>query len=224
MDSSSSFKTLSYDDARGVYNLIGAGQDTQAFYEDVATGKVIAHGDFASAESVFEFGCGTGRFGRMLLAEHLPETATYRGVDLSTTMIELAKNKVAEFGGRAEIALSEGGPPSYEPRAAFDRFVSNYVFDLLSEADIAAVISEAHRMLRSGGLLCLSSLSSGHGLISNAVISVWSFLHYLNPRLVAGCRPIEILPFLNDELWEVHYHEAVTPFGLPSEVVVAERL
>ena len=217
-------RTLSHQEARRTYDRIGARQDTQAFYEDVATREVIRHGDFASALAVFEFGCGTGRFAGMLLGDHLGPTATYRGVDLSPTMVGLAERRLSEFGDRARVVLTDGGPPASEPPASFDRFVSNFVFDLLSEADIAAVVSEAHRILRPGGLLCLASLSPGHGLISGAVIRVWSLIHRLDPRLVAGCRPIELLPFLEEGCWKLRHHRPLAPFGLPCEAVVAERL
>ena len=217
-------RTLSHQEARRTYDRIGARQDSQAFYEDVATGELIRHGGFASATAVFEFGCGTGRFARMLLGDHLGPTATYRGVDLSPTMAGLAERRLSEFGDRARVVLTDGGPPESEPPASFDRFVSNFVFDLLSEADIAAVVSEAHRMLRPGGLLCLASLSPGHGLVSGAVIRVWSLLHRLDPRLVAGCRPIELLSFLEEGRWEIRHHRALAPYGLPCEAVVVERL
>ena len=217
-------RTLSHQEARRVYDRIGAKQDTQAFYEDVATRELIRHGDFSSANAVFEFGCGTGRFARTLLADHLGPTATYRGIDLSPTMVGLAERRLAEFGERARVVLTDGVAPSSEPPAFFDRFVSNFVFDLLSEADIAAVVSEAHRMLRPGGLLCLASLSPGHGVVSRAVIRVWSFLHRLDPRLVAGCRPIELLAFLEEGRWKVRHQQPLAPYGLPSEAVVAERL
>ena len=217
-------RTLSHQQARRVYGRIGAKQDTQAFYEDVATRELLRHGEFASAAAVFEFGCGTGRFARTLLDEHLGPAATYRGVDLTPTMVELAERKLAEFADRASVVLTEGGPPASEPSASFDRFVSNYVFDLLSEADIAAVVSDAHRMLRPGGLLCLASLSPGHGPLSRAVIGVWSLLHRIDPRLVAGCRPIDLLPFLEEERWEIRHHGELAPYGLPCEAIVAERL
>jgi hypothetical protein len=53
---------LSPDEARKVYDRIGRAQDTQAFYEDRATAELIPHLELADAQSVFEFGCGTGRF------------------------------------------------------------------------------------------------------------------------------------------------------------------
>ena len=61
-------------------------------------------------------------------------------------------------------------------------------------------------------------------MLSRAVIGVWSLLHRLDPRLVAGCRPIELLPFLEEERWKVRHHRALAPYGLPCEAVVAERL
>jgi ubiquinone/menaquinone biosynthesis C-methylase UbiE len=217
-------RTLSHEEARRVYDRIGGLQDRQAFYEDVATGELLRHGDFASASSAFEFGFGTGRFAEILLRDHLPPTATYRGIDLSPTMLGLAERRLAAYGDRVSLVQSSGAPPAEEPTASCDRFVSNFVFDLLSEADIAAVVEEAHRMLRPGGLLCLSSLSSGHGAVSRTVIGAWCLLHRLRPALLGGCRPIDLLARLERPRWAIRHRAALSPFGLPSEAVVAERL
>jgi cyclopropane fatty-acyl-phospholipid synthase-like methyltransferase len=54
--------------------------------------------------------------------------------------------------GKQRECSTVGGAPIGEPAAAYDRFVSNYVFDLLSEEDIRAVIAEAYRVLRPGGI------------------------------------------------------------------------
>ena len=218
------FRTLSHQEARRIYNRVGSLQDSQAFYEDVATQDLIRHADFPSAESVFEFGCGTGRFARGLLLNHLSPRTSYRAVDVSPKMVQIAKGKLSEFGSRVEVVLTDGDPPTSEPPACFDRFVSNYVFDLLSDADICAVVAEAYRMLRPGGLLCLSSLSRGHSLLSRAVAGAWSFVHRLDPRFVAGCRPIDLLSYLRSERWKIRHHRAVAPYALPSEAVIAERL
>jgi ubiquinone/menaquinone biosynthesis C-methylase UbiE len=216
-------RTLSYEEARRVYDRIGARQDSQAFYEDVATGELIAHGDFEHARSVFEFGCGTGRFAEKLLRERLPPDAAYRAADQSPEMVRLAGARLAAFGERAEAVLSDGTPPRAEPAGSFDRFVSCYVLDLLSESDIDAVLTEAYRMLVPGGLLCACSLSPGHGALSKAVIGVWSLVHRLSPKLVGGCRPIALVPLLDSKDWEIVHQRALAPFGIPSEAVVARR-
>ncbi len=223
MDKRRSFHTLPHEQARRVYDHIGAAQDTQAFYEDIAANDVVAHSAFENATSVFEFGCGTGRFAAKLLGEHLPHDARYRGADQSPVMAGLAEQKTARFGECASILLTDGCTRMPEPDGSHDRFVSNFVLDLLSDDDIRAVMAEAHRILRPGGLLCLASLSEGHGPVSKVVIGLWSLVHRLRPSLVAGCRPIRLLPFLDRDLWTVHHRRAMAPYGLPAEVVVAER-
>lgn len=48
--------------------------------------------------------------------------------------------------GAAEVNLTDGGPPVEESTESYVRFVSSYVFDLLSHEDIRAVLREVHRM------------------------------------------------------------------------------
>jgi SAM-dependent methyltransferase len=216
-------RTLSHAEARRAYDRIGRLQDSQAFYEDVATGFLLRHGDFSSAQSVFEFGCGTGRFAQRLLEEHLAAGARYRGLDLSPRMIAIARARLRPWAPRAEVLLCEGGPPSDEPPASFDRFVSNYVFDLLAIDEIEAVLREAHRMLEPGGLLCTTGLSTGTGPASRAVAWAWSFVQSRAPALVGGCRPVDVRPLLPAGGWEVGHHSKLVRFGVTSEVVVARR-
>lgn len=216
--------TLSREEARRVYDRIGKRQDSQAFYEDRANDRIIQYADFATARHVFEFGCGTGRLAFRLLSQHLPADAVYRALDISPKMVGLAAERLAPFRSRAKVILSDGGSPVQEPSEFYDRFVSTYVLDLLSERDIARVLREAHRMLRPGGLLCLSSLSDGSGIPSRLVAHVWSAVHRLRPALVGGCRPLELTGFLSSSDWKSRHHARIAPFAIPSEVVVAERV
>jgi SAM-dependent methyltransferase len=214
---------LSPREARRAYDRIGRIQDSQAFYEDPATDLLLRHGDFESAHAVFELGCGTGRLALRLLAEHLPADARYRAVDLSPRMVSLARERLAPYADRAEVVLTEGDPPTEEPDAAYDRFVSSYVFDLLSEEASRAILREAHRMLRPGGLLCVAGLSTGTGPGSRAVAWLWSRVQARWPALVGGCRPVEVAPLLDPASWTLRLHRKVVAFGVPSEALVAER-
>ncbi|MDP3938424.1 MAG: class I SAM-dependent methyltransferase [Deltaproteobacteria bacterium] len=216
-------RTLSHAEARKIYDRIGAMQDTQAFYEDRATSELVRLAEIEKATRVFEFGCGTGRFAARLLSRHLPPSATYKGVDLSPTMINLASKKLASFAPRGEVVLSEGDLPAGEPAGSYDRFLSNFVFDLLSEGEIRRVIDEAHRMLRPGGLLCLSSLSTGATPFSRAVARLWTRVHGWRPALLGGCRPIALAGFLQEDRWRLRERVQLAPFGLPSEVIIGER-
>jgi ubiquinone/menaquinone biosynthesis C-methylase UbiE len=214
---------ISRQQARRLYDRIGARQDTQAFYEDRATGILIEHGRFDVAHRVLELGCGTGRFAARLLSRHLPGDSRYRGLDLSSTMVRLAAERLAPFGERAEVVLTDGSPPSTEAACSQDRFVSNFVLDLLADDDIDAVIGEADRILEPGGLLCLSGLSTGSGPLSRLVARAWSAVHRLRPELVGGCRPLELVPRLSPARWQVRHRAKLAPFGVPAEVIVAER-
>ena len=138
-------------------------------------------------------------------------------------MIQLAQARLAPYSPRAEVILVEGGPPVNEPGESYDRFVSNYVFDLLSDEDIQAVVREARRILCPRGLLCLTGLSSGTGPASRTVARVWGWVQAVHPSLVGGCRPVDLLPYLPESRWQVQHHAKVVRFGIPSEVVVAQR-
>lgn len=215
--------TLSHAAARAVYDRIGQWQDTQRFYEDLATADLIAHADLWNARSVFEFGAGTGRLAARLLRDHLPPTAHYRGIDVSTTMVALARERVAPWGERALVERSEGSPRLEAADGAFDRFVSTYVLDLLSTADIALVLEEAHRVLAADGLLCLTSATHGRTAIERAVMGVFGGLHALSPSLVGGCRAIDLESSLPAGGWRVVHRRVVSKWGIPSEVLVARR-
>ncbi len=214
---------LSREEARRFYDRFGARQDSQSFYEDVATERLIAHARFGMAESVVEFGCGTGRFARRLLEELLPPSARYLGFDQSATMVGLARGRLSDFGARAEVVQTEGSVRLELEEGSCDRFISNFVLDLLSERDIADLLAEAHRLLVPGGLLGVTGLTNGFTLLSRAVTGIWKGVFALRPSAVGGCRPLDVTPFLAGEAWHLEHSSRVARRGIPSQVVVAAR-
>jgi SAM-dependent methyltransferase len=216
-------RLLSHDEARRFYDRFGARQDAQAFYERPALERLLPALRLGEARAVVEFGCGTGRLAAELLAEHLPSGARYLGLDLSGTMVALARERVARFGARAEIRQSDGTPRIEAPSGSFDRFVSTYVLDLLPEGEIDALLAEAHRLLAPGGLLGVAGLGLAERGAPRAVAWLWGRVHQLNPALVGGCRPLAVAPRLREPVWRIRERSLVAPFAIPSEVVVAER-
>ena len=213
--------TLSHAAARALYDRIGRWQDTQRFYEDCATTELIAHAAFPAARSVFEFGVGTGRFAARLLRDHLPAAAHYLGIDISATMVALARERLAPWGSRARVEQSAGSPRIPARDATGDRFVSTYVLDLLSSDDIAAVLTEAWRVLSPEGLVCLVSATHGRTPRERLVMGLAARLHAVSPRLVGGCRAIDLSSFLERERWRLVHHAVVSRWGIPSEVLIA---
>ena len=216
-------RMLTHQQAKAFYDRLGSKQDLQAFYEVPATNNLIAHAAFEAAQSVFEFGCGTGAFAERLLSRHLPPQARYLAVDSSATMVRLARSRLARFGERVTVRQTDGSLQFGERSGAFDRFVSNYVLDLLSPADTAQLLAEAHRLLLADGRLCLVSLTCGATPLARLVTWTWTRLHALEPWLVGGCRPIELRDGLPDTRWHIDYAQVITRFGVPSEVVVASK-
>ncbi len=216
-------KTFSQQEAKTYYDRFGSKQDTQAYYEDPATDDLVAHAAFEEAQAVFEFGCGTGRFAERLLERYLPSSATYLGVDISTTMVELAQARLRRFGTRAVVRVTDGSPFTDVQPASCDRVVSNFVFDLLPEEDIRSVVTASHRALNAGGLLCLVSLTPGFTMLTRLVAGVVTALHGLRPSLVGGCRPIELLDYLPEQAWHLRYPNKVASYGIPSAVVIAAK-
>ncbi|TMA46494.1 MAG: methyltransferase domain-containing protein [Deltaproteobacteria bacterium] len=213
--------TLSHAAARALYDRIGRWQDTQRFYEDYATADVIAHADLRHARSVFEFGVGTGRIAERLLRDELPATARYRGIDISATMVALARERLSPWRSRAVIEQSDGSPRIQAPEKQFDRFLSTYVLDLLSPEDITLVVEEAHRLLSMEGLLCLVSATYGRTPLERFVMGAATRLHSLSPNLVGGCRAIDLLSFLRPGDWGVVHRNVTSKWGIASEVLVA---
>jgi ubiquinone/menaquinone biosynthesis C-methylase UbiE len=214
---------LSHEEARAFYNRFGSKQDWQRFYEDPAVADLSEHLPLGSATSVIEFGCGTGRLAERMLARHLPMEATYLGLDVSSTMVNLAERRLLRFGVRAKVLLTTGEAKLELDASTFDLFLSVYVLDLLAESDISALIAEAHRVLKPGGLLGLVSLTHGFTFVSKIIEKIWLSAYKLRPTLVGGCRPITLELFLRNG-WKLRHKERMISFGIPSAVLVAEKI
>ncbi len=213
-------RLLSHEQARAFYDRFGSRQDLQRFYENAAIAALVTAADFEHSHAVVELGCGTGALARDLLERRLPPQATYLGLDVSRTMIDLARRRVAPWRGRARVELTTGEPRIPLPDGSCDRFLSTYVLDLLSDEDIRGALSEAERVLAPEGLLCLASLTFGQTATSRVVCRFWRWLHALHPQAVGGCRPLWLLEALGQE-WLMLHREVVCAFGLCTEVVVA---
>ncbi|MEJ2087308.1 MAG: class I SAM-dependent methyltransferase, partial [Gammaproteobacteria bacterium] len=168
-----------------------------------------------------ELGCGTGRLAARLLGQYLPASASYVGVDISSTMVRLATERVAPWADRATIHLTGGEPVYSRYGGPFDRFVSTYVFDLLSDEDIAAVLAAAHECLENGGRLCVAGLTEGSGL-SAITTKAWHLVRRIRPALVGGCRPLLLARHLPEDQWRIVFRQVVVNAMVPSEVLIAE--
>lgn len=215
---------LAKSEVKKFYDKFGAKQDWQSFYENEAIETLIKHSDFKQAKSVFEFGCGTGKFASNLLENYLSEDCQYLGIDLSKTMFEIAGERLNPFKTRANVRLSDGSAKLKFPNNSFDRFVSNYVLDILPPEEITQIFSEASRVLNKKGLLCLTSLACGKGFLSKTVSNIWESVHNSRPKLVGGCRPLNLVEFIDEKIWQIKHHSKTESFGITSEILVLIKI
>lgn len=213
-------RTLTVEEARSFYDRFGGKQDRQAFYEAAALQALADNGDFGAARSVFELGCGTGRFAAQLLRDRLAPDATYLGIDLSATMVRLASERLASFGPRARAVPASGDVRFPLQDASVDRVLSTYVLDLLPEDAIRRALSEARRVLRPGGLACFAGITHGTTPASRVLMSAWQRLFDRKPDWLGGCRPLALARLLGPD-WRIRTHRVVVAWAIASEVLVA---
>jgi ubiquinone/menaquinone biosynthesis C-methylase UbiE len=214
---------LTRKDVKEAYNRLGRTLDFLSFYEAPAVDALLEHGRFEEAASVFELGCGTGRFAERLLTYKLPEKANYQAYDLSPTMVCLAQERLSRFAERATVRLTDGCLRLQVQDGRFDRFVCNYVLDLLPAEDTELVVNEARRVLAQRGLLCLISLTHGTTWGSRLMASMWQRLYSIIPKLLGGCRPVELAWINQVNGWDLVFGQVIVSFGIPSQVVVARK-
>lgn len=215
-------KLCTHKEIKSFYDRLGGWLDTQRFFKAPALNRLLHYSDFQHARYVYELGCGTGRLAEKILLSN--SDLVYHGTDLSATMVKLAQARLQRFGARATVVLADSTVGIELPNGATDRFVSTYVFDLMSTLEIQSLLAEAYRILSEEGKLCLVSLTNSKQLFGRMLTSMWLGVHQINPILMGGCRPLELMELVTQTKWRTLHVSQSSRFGLTSEVLVAEKL
>lgn len=197
-----------------VYSKIAPIYDIWAWLtERVARDRCLKLAAIRDGEDVLEVAVGTGlAFVRIL--ETNP-SGRNEGIDLTSAMLARAKKRAAQTGLDC-YSLRVGD--AYDlpfPSESFDVVVNNYMFDLLPESDFLRVIEEFKRVLRPGGRLAMVNMTHGQHWYNG----IWGLLYRMNPALLGGCRPISLLPLIQQSGFQKTTKEYISQFTFPSEVV-----
>lgn len=237
--------TLSRAEARCVYDGFAAkghigGNDASSGYGGPAVAALLTMAAFADASCVFEYGCGQGKLAELVLGQH--NHLTWHGVDQSPLMIDRARERLMPYNKRAQLNLLPSGAPEEvgtlpdegggdaTRSIVVDRFVSTYVLDLLSERDMNAVLDLAQARLHpTRGKLLLAGITWGYrdSWRTCLMTLLWEILYRLSGRtrkIVGGCRPQHLEPYLRARGWTIEASARTLPTGFPwmvSEVVAA---
>ncbi len=218
-----SAQTLSVDAARAHYDALGQGQDRELRYAAPAFRRLTDNLDVSDVRQVVELGPGTGFLADDMLGRHLPDHASWLGLDVSTTMLDLAARRLNAFRDRVELRPSDGDGSLPVPDRSVDLVVATYVVDLLLPSAIDRFLSEAARVLRPGGHLAVAGLAPASFSLAGINMALWTLAHRLMPGRVGGCRPVRIDRRLHGDTWHVCHQSTVRAAGIQSAVLIARR-
>jgi demethylmenaquinone methyltransferase / 2-methoxy-6-polyprenyl-1,4-benzoquinol methylase len=142
------------------------------------------------------------------------------GVDLSRGMLAKARRRLSRIP-HASFSLVQGDAAALDLESGtIDRLINSYMFDLIAFREMAGVLTEFHRVLKPGGKLVLVNMTVGR----TAGSRIYDRLYRRFPRLLGGCRGVDLGPLLGQNRFRVQTREYVQQCLFPSEVIVAYPL
>ena len=127
--------------------------------DKVSKGRVLAVKESLAREIpegslVLEIGCGTGELASMLIERD----CIVEGFDLSPSMVEVAKERIAAENLENRFKVVEMGVDGMDelPKDHFDAVVSTLVFSELSDDERRFALKHAARALKSDGLIVIA--------------------------------------------------------------------
>jgi demethylmenaquinone methyltransferase/2-methoxy-6-polyprenyl-1,4-benzoquinol methylase len=171
-------------------------------------------------ECLLEIGSGTGHC-LVELAEAVGPAGRVHGLDISDTMLALARD-LLEKKGLAERVELQQGDAAHMPYAddSMDGTFLSFTLELFDTPEIPRVLAEIQRVLRPGGRLAVVSLSKEgkQGLLLKAF--EWTHRHFPN---LMDCRPIYTRHAIEAAGFSVSAAE-VDHMWVPVEVVLAVKI
>jgi len=195
-----------YDRLSGFYDLLSGQAESAIFQraEDLLRSRKI--------ESVLDIGCGTGK-GLIELTENDIRDGSFVGVDLSFKMCQKAaqKNSIVANSNALNLPFRS---------SIFDAVIFSFSIEIIPDELIGAVLEDSFRVIKPDGIVCIICMADRPG--KNFISALYSWAHKNFPKVV-DCRPIAIVNYLNKNRFIIIHKEFQAIFGLPVEIVLAEK-
>ena len=198
-----------YDSLSKTYDIWGKIAETRA------RNRSIELADIHDGQKILEVAVGTGLAFYDIVKKNPNGTNT--GIDLSTGMFSKARKRLQSLSG-ANYQLKVGNAFKIEEESQhIDLLVSSYMFDLIAFNDMDNILTEFKRVLRKGGKLILTNMTTGQSVGSG----IYSMIYRMSPKLFGGCRGIRLSEKLKLNGFEVITREYHQQLLFPSEVILA---
>jgi ubiquinone/menaquinone biosynthesis C-methylase UbiE len=200
-----------YDKLAGIYDIWGM------LTESHARNRAIELAGIKDGSNILEVAVGTGLAFYEIVKRN--PNGNNIGIDLSQGMLRKAEKRLKELSG-AHYKLGIGTAFHLDvPDGTVDVLMNNYMFDLMTEVDMDKALSEFKRVLKKDGKLVLVNMTAGERFGSN----VYNLIYHISPRLMGGCRGVNLSGKLNEYGFRVKTREYIQQFLFPSEVILAYK-
>jgi ubiquinone/menaquinone biosynthesis C-methylase UbiE len=171
-------------------------------------------------EIILEIGFGTGH-SLVSLGQNVGEHGKVYGVDISKGMLNVARSRLKKAGlvDRVELRLADASQLPFE-NELFDAVFMSFTLELFDTPEIADVLKECHRVLRSGGRIGVVALSKRE--TDRLMVRLYEWAHKQMPKYV-DCRPIYVQKAVEQAGFDVLEMTEMSMWGLPVDVVIANK-
>ena len=172
------------------------------------------------SEQVLEIGFGTGHC-TLALAQSVGGSGQVYGLDISEGMRDVTQSRVAQAGiaERVKLKLGDAANLPFEANS-FDAVFTSFTLELFDTPEIPVVLQQCQRVLKTGGRICVVAMSKEGK--PNRLVRLYEWGHAKFPDYV-DCRPIFVRQALEDAQFQILDTTKMSYWGVPVEIVVAQK-
>lgn len=207
--------------AQRTYDRISRWYDLlEGYWEQTARAAALSYLHVAPGWKIFEIGPGPGH-SLVALARAAGPSGHVCGLDLSPGMLHVARSRLERAGLPLQPGLCCGDAVQIPAAdAVFDAILISFVLELFDTPEIPQMLSECQRVLRAGGRISVVALSKTGPHSRMRDLYEWGHARF--PQ-VLDCRPIFVQQALEDVGFRTCQATRISLWGLPVEVVAAEK-